>query len=119
MMKPFVGETVDRVRFVRNRIYVIVKKFIHHQDCSVGDVRRPFVDMIQKSPNDLLRAEYSFDILVRFRKKTMEPLFATDGTGKIEFVKNREFLFRVKDRNVFECGFVDVHNESSVVSRES
>ena len=111
-MKPFVREAIDGVRFIGNGIHIIIKKFIHHEDRSVGNIGRPFINVVEKSLNDLLGAEYSFHILVRLGKKTMQPLFTTGGTGKVEFVKNREFFFRVKDRYILECRFVYVHSES-------
>jgi hypothetical protein len=44
-------------------------------------------------------------------KKIAATMPATRSSCKIQFMENGKFLFRVKDRNIAECGFIDVHSE--------
>ena len=62
----------------------------------------PVINMLHQCTDHLLRADDLFQVLVRLRKKLAQPFFAATGTGKIEFMKNGKFLFRVEDGNVIE-----------------
>ena len=110
-MKPFVRKSIDGIKVLGNLVKVIIQKFIHHKDGSVRDIGWPFVDMIEKRFNNFLCSNDPFYIRMRFGKKSEQPGSTTSRSGKIQFMENGEFLFRVKDRNIAECGFIDVHSE--------
>ena len=108
-MKPFVCETIDRINVFRNRIKIIIQKFIHHKDGPVRDIGWPFVNMIEECFDNFLCSKYPFYIRMWLGKKSQQPCSATRSSCKIQFMENGKFLFRVKDRNIAECGFIDVH----------
>jgi hypothetical protein len=47
---------------------------------------------------------------MRLGKKSQQPCSTTSSSGKIQFMKNGKFLFRVKDGNIAECGFISLHS---------
>src|SRR5688572_12458588 len=47
--------------------------------------------------------------MMRFRKKSFQPILAIYGSCKIQFMKNGKFFFRVKDRDVVVCGGIKMH----------
>ena len=114
-VKPFVSTGINRIKVLRNSIKVIVQKFIHHKDGSVRDIGWPFVDMIEKRFNNFLCSNDPFYIRMRFGKKSEQPGSTTSRSGKIQFMENGEFLFRVKDRNIAQCSPVNVHRNLLLV----
>ena len=112
-MKPFVANIAQAALRIRNRVEIIFEKFFDHQDRPVADLVGPVVEMFQQGLNDLLSTKNMFEIAVRFRKKSFQPLLAADCSCEIQFVKNRKFFFGVKDGNIAECGFVNLHNEQN------
>jgi hypothetical protein len=65
--------------------------------------------MMKERFENFLCSKYPFHIRMRLGKKSQQPCPATRSPCKIQFMKNGKFLFRVKDRNIAECGFIDVH----------
>ena len=73
-----------------------------NNDRAIRDLLRPFRDMVHQCADDTLGAQDPVYIIMRFCKKFAQPVFATNGAGKVEFVKNGKFFFFVKDRYVAE-----------------
>ena len=110
-VKPFVGKAIDGIKIPGNTIKVVIQKFVHYKDGSICDIGGPFIDVIEKCFNDFLRAQDAFDVGLRFGKKSKQPCLAPGGSCKIQFMENGKFLFRVKDGNIAECGFISLHSK--------
>jgi hypothetical protein len=67
--------------------------------------------MIEKCFNNLLRSKDTFDISMRLGEESQQPYLTARSSCKIQFMENGKFLFRMKDRNIAECGFVSLHSE--------
>ena len=109
-MQQFIGKTVESIWIFGNGIKVVIQKFVHHDDGAIGDLGRPVVNMFNQCFDNILRADDSFQIVMRFGKKTAQPFLAANGSGKIQFVKNRKFFFLVKNGNIVEGGFIYLHD---------
>lgn len=65
--------------------------------------------MFHESADNLLGAGDLLQVIMRFTEKFSQPFPAANGSGKIQFVKNRELFFRVEDGNVVEGLMVYLH----------
>ena len=90
-------------------VKVVVKKLIHHQHRTIGNLRGPVVNVLNEAFNDVLGSNYSWKIMVWFAKEAFEPFFTTEGFCEIEFMENRELFFQVKYGYIVESRFVYLH----------
>src|SRR5260221_7851640 len=101
-MQPFVKGTVESIRILCYRVEGVIQEFIHHKHGAIGNVGWPVFYMLHQCTDDFLCAEYSFQITVRLTEKFAQPFFAADGPCKIQFMKNGELFFLVKDGYIAE-----------------
>jgi hypothetical protein len=69
-MQNFIAKTVQSIRKPRNRIQLVIEKFIHQQNGAIGDFCRPLIDVCDECFYYILCADDPFEIVVRFTKKT-------------------------------------------------
>ena len=108
-MKDLIAIISDSSLILRNRIQIIIKEFIHHDDRSICDLCWPVIYMDQKRFDDVLCSNDPFQVIVGFGKKTAKPFFASNCFGKVKPVKYGEFLFLMKDGDIVEGDLVYLH----------
>ena len=101
-MQQFIRETVEWSLMLADRVQLVVHKLIHYQYGTIGNISWPVIYMLHQCAYHFLGASNFFQVAMRLGKELTQPLFATDSTCKIQFVKNGKLFFRVKDRNVIE-----------------
>lgn len=68
------------------------------------------MDMFHECPDHFLSPPYFLQVIMRIRKELPQPLPSANGSGKVQLMKNRKFLFRVEDGDVGEGCVVNLHD---------
>ena len=109
-MKNLIGKCIDDIG-AGHLVNIAIVEFFHHHHRSIGDGSRPLLFVGKDGADDLLCFLDLFEVVERIGEKFHQPFPAFDRLGEIELVKNREFLFMLKDGKIVESGIVELHRQ--------